>query len=159
QAEDGIRDFHVTGVQTCALPISIQPPYAKDAPFQLQPTEFPPPGPYEVLLSISAAGVNRADVVQRAGNYPAPPGASQILGLECAGEVMAKGEAVEGVQVGDRVMALLDGGGYATHVAVDYRQVWPLPKNYSFVEGAAFAESHLTACHNLLHAGELKAGE
>src|SRR5690606_39707717 len=83
QAEDGIRDFHVTGVQTCALPISIQPPYAKDAPFQLQPTEFPPPGPYEVLLSISAAGVNRADVVQRAGNYPAPPGASQILGLEC----------------------------------------------------------------------------
>src|SRR5450432_4521680 len=83
-------------------------------------TELPDPKPAtgEVLIAVRASGVNRADLLQRAGHYPPPPGASPVLGLECAGRIVAVGPAVEGWRIGDEVCALLAGGGYAQYVSV-----------------------------------------
>jgi putative PIG3 family NAD(P)H quinone oxidoreductase len=118
-----------------------------------QPT--PAPGPDEVRIAVHAAGVNRADLSQRAGNYPPPPGASPILGLEVAGVVEAVGEGVVQVAPGDRVMALLAGGGYAEQVVCRADATLPLPAGASFVEGAAFPEVFATAWLNLVHEGAL----
>src|SRR6186997_993544 len=87
----------------------------------------PQPGPGEVLLDVAAAGLNRADLLQRQGFYPPPPGASDVVGMECSGTVAAVGAGVEGWQVGDLACALLAGGGYAERVAVPAGQVMPLP--------------------------------
>src|SRR5580765_7266321 len=87
----------------------------------------PVPGPGEVLIDVAATAVNRADLLQRQGHYPPPPGASDILGLECSGTVASLGDGVEGYAVGDQVCALLAGGGYATRVAVPAGQLMPVP--------------------------------
>ena len=125
----------------------------------LQNVPVPVPKAGEILIRVRAAGLNRADAVQRVGLYPPPPGASDILGLECAGEVAALGDGVTGFKVGDRVCALLAGGGYATYCAVPAVQALPLPKGYSFEQGAAIMETFCTVWTNVFERGRLQAGE
>lgn len=113
----------------------------------------------EVLVKVHAAGVNRPDIIQRLGNYPPPPGASDILGLEVSGEIAALGEGVEGWSVGDRVCALVTGGGYAEYVAVPVPQLLPVPKGMDFITAAAIPETYFTVWTNVFQSGALKAGE
>ncbi|MCK6527392.1 NAD(P)H-quinone oxidoreductase [Myxococcota bacterium] len=117
------------------------------------------PGPDEILLGVRATAVNRADLLQRRGLYPPPPGASPILGLEAAGEVLEAGEGVTRFRPGDRVMALLAGGGYAERVLVPEGQVLPVPPGWSMEEAAAFPEVFATAWLNLFVLGEAAAGD
>ncbi|HRQ36427.1 MAG TPA: NAD(P)H-quinone oxidoreductase [Chloroflexota bacterium] len=116
-------------------------------------------GPDEVLVDVRATAVNRADLLQARGGYPPPPGASHILGLEMAGVVNAIGEDVEGWQPGDRVCALLPGGGYAEQVAVPAGMLLRLPDEWSFEQGTAVPEVWYTAYVNLFLEGDLKPGE
>jgi tumor protein p53-inducible protein 3 len=113
----------------------------------------------EVLVDIRATAVNRADLLQAMGLYPPPAGESEILGLEMAGVIAAVGDAAEGWQIGDRVLGLLAGGGYAQQVAVHPQMLIRLPDNWSFAEGAAIPEVWLTAFSNLFLEGDLKKGE
>lgn len=119
----------------------------------------PLPGPGEVLVRSRATAVNRADTLQRRGFYPPPPGASEIIGLEVAGEVVGLGDGVTGWTPGDRVMALLAGGGYAELVAVPAAQLMPVPARLSWTDAAAIPEVFLTAHDNLFTRGRLSAGE
>ena len=119
----------------------------------------PWPGPGEVRIRVAAAGLNRADLLQMRGQYPPPPGASSVPGLECAGVVEALGEGVENHRVGDRVMALLAGGGQAEWVVVPAGQLLPVPENLTLEEAAAIPEAALTSWTNLVVEGELRAGE
>lgn len=119
----------------------------------------PEPAPGEILIRVRAAGVNRPDIVQRLGHYPAPPGASDILGLEVAGEVVALGEGVTRWKLGDRVCALLGGGGYADYAVVDARHALPVPEGLDFVQAAALPETVFTVFTNVFEGGGLKAGE
>ena len=123
--------------------------------------EVPDPvaGPGEVLLDVVASAVNRADLLQRQGNYPPPPGASEILGLECAGRVAALGEGVTGWSVGDEVCALLAGGGYAEKVAVPAAQLLPVPQGVDLVTAGGLPEVACTVWSNVVAAGRLAAGE
>lgn len=116
-------------------------------------------GSDEVLVTVRATAVNRADLMQASGNYPPPPGASPILGLEMAGIVAAVGSEVEGWKAGDRVCALLPGGGYAEQVAVPADMLMRLPDNWTFEMGTAVPEVWFTAYVNLFLEGDLKAGE
>lgn len=113
----------------------------------------------QVLVDVQATAVNRADLSQARGQYPPPPGESEILGLEMAGTIIAVGANVTGWQVGDRVCALLSGGGYAEQVAVYPSMLIPLPDDWSFAQGAAVPEVWLTAFVNLFQEGHLQAGE
>jgi putative PIG3 family NAD(P)H quinone oxidoreductase len=113
----------------------------------------PPLGDADVRIRVRAAGVNRADLLQRQGFYPPPPGASPILGLECAGEVAALGPEARGFSVGQRVMALLSGGGYAEEAVVHYTSVLPVPDHMSDEEAGALPEVFLTAFSNLFMTG------
>ncbi len=124
----------------------------------LADTERPEPGVGEVLIRNVASAVNRADLVQRSGGYPPPPGASPILGLECAGEVVALGEGVESFRPGEQVCALLSGGGYAEYVAVPAGQVLRVPEGLSSVDAAALPEVFATAWLNLFMEAHLTAG-
>jgi putative PIG3 family NAD(P)H quinone oxidoreductase len=119
----------------------------------------PVAGPHDLLIKVRAAGVNRADLMQRQGFYPPPPGASEIIGLECAGEVIAIGAQVKGWRVGDRAMALLAGGGYAEKVAVHFGSAMRVPAALSDEEAAAIPEVYLTAFLNLFMLAQVKAGE
>lgn len=119
----------------------------------------PEPAPGEIRIRVCAAGVNRPDIVQRLGHYPAPPGASDILGLEVAGEVEALGEGVTRWKQGDRVCALLGGGGYADYAVVDARHALPVPDGLDFVQAAALPETVFTVFTNVFEGGGLKAGE
>lgn len=121
--------------------------------------EKPVPGRGEVLIRVAAAGVNRPDIVQRAGFYPPPPGASPVLGLEVAGEVVSVGEGVERYTIGDRVCALTNGGGYAEFAAVPERQCLPVPQGLSMVEAAALPETFFTVWSNLFRRANLQRGE
>jgi NADPH:quinone reductase len=116
-------------------------------------------GPHEVLISVRATALNRADLLQRRGLYPPPPGASQILGLECSGVVAALGSGASRFGVGARVMALLAGGGYAEQVVVHEDLLLPVPARLSFVQAAAVPEAFLTAGEALLVEAELAAGQ
>lgn len=109
----------------------------------------PRPGVGEILIRNEASAVNRADLVQRSGGYPPPPGASEILGLECAGEIAAVGEGVQRFRAGDRVCALLAGGGYAEQVVVPAGQALPIPQGLTSVEAAALPEVFATAYLNI----------
>ncbi len=120
---------------------------------------LPVPGPGEIRIRVRAAGVNRPDIVQREGRYPPPPGASDILGLEVAGEVDALGEGVTRWAVGDRVCALLGGGGYAEYAVVDARHALPIPEGLDFIQAAALPETAFTVFANVCEGGGLKAGE
>ena len=113
----------------------------------------------EVLVDIKATAVNRADLLQAMGLYPPPAGESDILGLEMAGVIVAVGDSVEGWHIGDRVMALLPGGGYAEQTAVHHQMLFRLPAHWSFSQGAAIPEVWLTAFINLFLEGDLKSGE
>ena len=119
----------------------------------------PVAGPGQVLIQVRAAGVNRPDLLQRQGGYPPPPGASDILGLDVAGEVAGVGDGVTRWKVGDRVCALLGGGGYAELALVDARHVLPIPAGLDFIEAAALPETVFTVFANVFEAGALKAGE
>lgn len=121
--------------------------------------EAPRLGPGEVRVAVACAGVNRADLAQRAGRYPPPPGASPILGLEVSGTIMEVADGVTAWAVGDRVMALLTGGGYAEEVVVPAGCVLALPAGWTFEEGAATVEVFATAWLNLLHEGGLARRE
>jgi putative PIG3 family NAD(P)H quinone oxidoreductase len=116
-------------------------------------------GPEEVLVDVWATSVNRADLIQAQGNYPPPPGASNVLGLEMAGIISEVGPLVEGWKPGDRVCALLPGGGYAEKAAVPHRMLLRLPPDWSFAYGAAVPEAWYTVFVNLFLEGNLKKGE
>jgi NADPH:quinone reductase len=120
---------------------------------------MPLPGMGEVLIQVAAAGVNRPDVLQRQGDYPPPPGASDIPGLEVAGTVVALGLGVHRIKIGDAVCALVSGGGYANHCVAPEPQCLPVPTGFSMAEAAALPETFFTVWTNLFERGHLKAGE
>jgi putative PIG3 family NAD(P)H quinone oxidoreductase len=113
----------------------------------------------DVLLDVVATAVNRADLLQRQGHYPPPPGASDVLGLECSGTVAAVGGGVDALSVGDRVCALLAGGGYATRVAVPAGQVMPVPDGVDLVTAAALPEVAATVWSNVMMVAGLRSGD
>lgn len=119
----------------------------------------PSPGPGEVLIEVHASGVNRADLLQRAGRYPPPAGAPPYPGLECAGTVTAVGPDVAGIRPGEAVCALLAGGGYAEQVVVPAGQVLPVPAGVSLVDAAALPEVTCTVWSNVVDLAGLRAGE
>jgi NADPH2:quinone reductase len=127
----------------------------------LVPARGPVPAPAadEVLIRVLATGVNRPDVAQRSGAYPPPPGASPVLGLECAGEVVAVGAAVTRYRVGDRVCALTNGGAYAEYCVAPEAQTLPWPAGYDALHAAALPETYFTVWANLFGHGRLAAGE
>lgn len=119
----------------------------------------PRPGADEVLIRVLAAGVNRPDVLQRKGAYPPPPGASPVLGLEVAGEVVAAGPEATAWRVGERVCALANGGGYAEYCTAPATQCLPWPEGYDAVHAAALPETYFTVWANLFRIGRLSRGE
>ncbi|MBR5869179.1 MAG: NAD(P)H-quinone oxidoreductase [Clostridia bacterium] len=116
-------------------------------------------GPEEVLVKIHAAALNRADVLQREGKYPSPPGCPPWMGLEVAGVIEAVGEKVTRWKIGDRVCALLGGGGYAQYVTVKYDMLMPVPRGLSLEEAASLPEAYATSYLNLFVEGHLEAGQ
>jgi NADPH:quinone reductase len=134
---------------------------APGGPEVLVPEERPVPnaGAGEVLVKLTAAGVNRPDVMQRQGLYPPPPGASDIPGLEIAGEVVAAGPGATRFKPGDKVTALVAGGGYAEYCPVHETNALPAPATLSLIEAAAIPETFFTVWHNVFERGRLKSGE
>ncbi|MEQ1616879.1 MAG: NAD(P)H-quinone oxidoreductase [Terricaulis sp.] len=133
--------------------------HGPDQPLSLAVVARPEPGPGEILIKVAAAGVNRPDLMQRAGLYPPPPGAPETLGLEAAGVVEAVGAGVSRWRVGDEVCALLAGGGYATYALADQGSALPIPKGLSMTEAAALPETVFTVWANVFEAGALKPKE
>ncbi len=127
----------------------------------LRPVQRSMPEPEEgqVLVRVRAAGVNRPDVLQRQGSYAPPPGASDIPGLEIAGDIVALGAGVKRFKKGDQVVALLPGGGYAEYAVVHETNALPLPSGYGYIEAAAIPETFFTVWHNVFQRGGLKEGE
>jgi putative PIG3 family NAD(P)H quinone oxidoreductase len=119
----------------------------------------PEPGPGEVLIEVAATAVNRADLLQRQGFYPPPPGASEVIGLECSGTVAAVGDGVTAWREGDEVCALLAGGGYATRVTVPAAQCLPVPRGIDVVTAAALPEAACTVWSNVAMTARLARGE
>jgi NADPH2:quinone reductase len=119
----------------------------------------PRPGPDEILIKVLAAGVNRPDVSQRQGHYPPPPGASDLPGLEVAGEVVAVGSNAKKHKPGDKVMSLVAGGGYAQYCIAQDAQAMAVPPSLSIAEAGAIPETLMTVWHNVFERGALKAGE
>jgi NADPH2:quinone reductase len=124
-----------------------------------EPRPLPQPAEGEVLVKVAAAGVNRPDVAQRQGNYPPPKGATDIPGLEIAGEVVALGPGVRRWKLGDKVMALVVGGGYAEYCLAHESHCLPVPAGLSMVEAAAIPETFFTVWHNTFERGRLAPGE
>ena len=120
---------------------------------------MPTPGQGEILIEVAAAGVNRPDVMQRQGLYPPPPGAPEWPGLEVAGTVASLGDGASRFSKGDRVMALVPGGGYADYVTVHETTAVMVPRTLSLVEAAGFPETFFTVWHNVFQRGGLKSGE
>ncbi len=133
----------------------------RGGPVVLASTERPVPAPKanEILIQVAAAGVNRPDVLQRSGNYPVPADASDLPGLEVAGQVVAKGDAVRMWNVGDKVCALVHGGGYAEYCVAPEVQALPVPKGLSMVEAASLPETFFTVWGNVYDRGRLAVGE
>jgi putative PIG3 family NAD(P)H quinone oxidoreductase len=119
----------------------------------------PSPGPNEILVKVAAAGVNRPDVAQRSGAYPPPPGASDLPGLEIAGEVVAVGTGATRHKLGDKVMSLVAGGGYAQYCIAQDAQAMAVPSSLSMKEAGAIPETLMTVWHNVFERGTLKPGE
>lgn len=130
-------------------------------PLVLKPEkrDLPQPGQGEIVIRVKAAGVNRPDVMQRRGAYPPPPGASDLPGLEAAGEVAALGENVHRWKIGDQVTALTPGGAYAEYCRVHETNALPVPHGFTFTEAAALPETFFTVWHNVFQRGGLKPGE
>lgn len=131
------------------------------APEVLVPTErpMPEPGPREVLIKVQAAGINRPDVFQRQGNYAPPPGASDIPGLEVAGEIVSGDVADSGFRIGDAVCALVAGGGYAEYCVAPIEQCMAIPTGLSMIEAAGLPETYFTVWSNVFDRGALAPGE
>jgi putative PIG3 family NAD(P)H quinone oxidoreductase len=129
--------------------------------YRLILVDIPKPSPQagEVLIKVAAAGLNHADLAQSAGRYPPPPGAPDTLGMECSGEIAETGAGVKDFKAGDKVCALLPGGGYAEYVAVSAKSVLPVPKGISLIDAAALPEVHFTVWTNLMDTARLKPGE
>ena len=119
----------------------------------------PTPAPHQVLIRVAATSVNRPDIAQREGHYPPPPGESEILGLEVAGTIESVGDEVRGLSPGQRVAALLGGGGYAELAAADARHVLAIPDSITFEEAACLCETYITAYLNLFIGARLEDGE
>jgi putative PIG3 family NAD(P)H quinone oxidoreductase len=119
----------------------------------------PKPGPGEILVKVAAAGVNRPDVAQRSGAYPPPPGASDLPGLEISGEVVALGEGATKHKLGDKVISLVAGGGYAQYCIAQDAQAMTVPEGFSMTEAGATAETLMTVWHNVFERGGLQPGE
>src|SRR3954452_4132515 len=119
----------------------------------------PQPKPGEILIKVQAAGVNRPDVAQRSGSYPPPPGASDLPGLEVAGEVVALGEGATKHKLGDKVMSLVAGGGYAQYCIAQDAQAMAVPPSLSINEAGALPETLMTVWHNVFERGALQSGE
>jgi NADPH2:quinone reductase len=119
----------------------------------------PVPGPDEILVKVVAAGVNRPDVAQRSGSYPPPPGASDLPGLEISGEVVAVGSNAKKHRIGDKVMSLVAGGGYAQYCIAQDAQAITVPPTLSMTDAGAVAETLMTVWHNVFERGGLKSGE
>lgn len=130
-----------------------------EAPLKLADVDKPVCGPSDVLVEIVTAGLNRADLVQRRGMYPPPPGASEIMGLECAGTIVELGSDVEGWSVGDRVCGLMAGGGYAEFAVVDQGALFRIPDEMSFNEAGALPEVMMTVWANIFDRCQFKKGE
>ncbi|WP_461384523.1 NAD(P)H-quinone oxidoreductase, partial [Devosia indica] len=130
-------------------------------PMVLKPVTrpLPEPGPSDVLIKVKAAGINRPDILQRMGAYPPPKGASDLPGLEVAGEVVATGKAVTRWQIGDAVCALTPGGGYAEYCVAPASNCLPLPRGFTYSEAAAIPETYFTVWHNVFQRGLLQKGE
>ena len=126
---------------------------------RLEEVPDPVPGPGEVLVAVAAAGLNRADVLQRQGHYPPPPGSPPYPGMECSGRIIELGPEVAGWQVGDEVCALLGGGAYAEKVAVPQGQLLPVPQGVSLVDAAALPEATCTIQGTVYQMAHLAAGE
>lgn len=131
----------------------------EDQPLKLGEVEKPSCGPNDVLVDVMTAGLNRADLVQRKGLYPPPPGASQIMGLECAGTVVAVGSDVSDWSVGDRVCGLMAGGGYAEYAVIDQGSLFKIPDGMSFDEAGALPEVMMTVWANIFDRCQFKVGE
>lgn len=131
----------------------------QDRSLSLASDRIPTPGAEEVLIRVAAAGINRADLLQRKGHYPPPPDASPIMGLEVAGTVLACGEAVQDFAPGDRVCALTHGGGYASHAVAPQGQTLHVPGKLSMEQAAALPEALFTVWHNVFQRGQLQRGD
>ncbi|WP_041522568.1 NAD(P)H-quinone oxidoreductase [Gilvimarinus agarilyticus] len=142
-----------------SLPTRINAQAIVDQQLQRQIIDCPRAGAEEVLVKVEAAGVNRPDVMQRQGLYPAPQGASLLPGLEVAGTVVECGAHVSRWKKGDRVCALVNGGGYAEYCVAPAGQVLPIPTGFSAVQAAALPETFFTVWHNVFQRGALQAGE
>ena len=125
----------------------------------LSDVEVPKASRDEVLIRVHAAGINRPDILQRQGAYPPPADASPILGLEVAGEIVSVGEDVKNWKLGDKVCALVNGGGYAEYALAPATQCLPVPQHFSWVQAAALPETFFTVWHNLFQRAQLKSGE
>jgi len=119
----------------------------------------PQPQPEQLLIRVHASALNRADILQRKGHYPAPEGDSEILGLEIAGDVVAWGDSVEGFKPGQRVFGLVGGGGYSEYCLLDHKMAMLIPERLSYEQAAAVPEAFFTANETVIRLGELKAGE
>jgi NADPH:quinone reductase len=146
---------HLPKSMTC---IAIREPGGPDV-LVASEQPLPSPGDGEILVKVIAAGVNRPDVMQRQGHYPPPKGATEIPGLEIAGEVVELGRGTKRWKQGDKVMALVVGGGYAEYCLAFETHALPVPANLSMVEAAAIPETFFTVWHNVFERGKLAAGE
>ena len=125
---------------------------------ELQQADVPQPDQHEVLIKVHAAGINRPDVIQRAGKYPMKPGMSPVPGLEVAGEVVGLGSAVSGFTLGDKVCALTNGGGYAEYCVAPATQALPIPEGVNMIQAAAIPETFFTVWANLFELGQAREG-
>ncbi len=150
---------HPDSMTAIAIPGKAIP--GKDGPELLVALTMPAPRPGagQMLVKVAAAGVNRPDVLQRKGLYPAPKGHSEILGLEIAGEVAEIGAGVARYKIGDKVMALVNGGGYAEYCSAEEGAALPVPANLSLTEAGGMPETFFTVWHNVFERGGLKAGD
>ena len=148
----------MTSLPETMLAVGIARPGGPDV-LQAERRPVPRPGLGEILIKVAGAGVNRPDLMQRAGEYPPPPGASDIPGLEIAGEVAAAGPGADRHGIGDRICALVPGGGYAEYCVVHQDNALPVPAGLSAIEAAALPETFFTVWTNVFERGALKAGE
>jgi putative PIG3 family NAD(P)H quinone oxidoreductase len=151
----------MAGAQTIPAKMTAVAISQPGGPMVLKPEkrDVPQPGPGEILIRVHAAGVNRPDLLQRKGAYPPPAGASDLPGLEVAGDVAALGEGAARWRIGDQVCALTPGGGYAEYVTVHASNALPVPPGFTLTEAAAVPETFFTVWHNVFERGGLKEGE
>ena len=128
-------------------------------PLRVEMIDMPTPGPGQVLIKIAYAGINRPDLIQRIGAYPPPPGAPDTMGLECSGVIVARGEGVSLWAIGDKVCALLPGGGYAEYAWAEEGSCLAIPDTLSMLEAAALPETAMTVWTNVFERGALQCGE